>query len=246
MDEDFGSGGAVLLPDQAGPTPHELLAAGKEGKIYVIDRDDMGHFDPDANHVVQELPGAIGGLWGSPGVFDGTAYFGGVGDVLKAFALRGTGRWARRRRRPRRRATATRGRRRASRPTGPSAGIVWALDTTAYGSGGPAVLHAYDAADLGSELYTSAASGARDQAAGAVKFAVPTVANGKVYVGGQYALTIYGSIVGLSVPAAPSALSATASATRRSSCPGATTRRTRRVSRSSDPPTGRTTRPSGP
>jgi hypothetical protein len=73
VDEDFGSGGAVLLPDIGSPPQHLLLAAGKEGKIYVINRDDMGHFHTDANRVVQEIPGATGGLWGSPAVFNGQA-----------------------------------------------------------------------------------------------------------------------------------------------------------------------------
>jgi hypothetical protein len=208
-DIDFGSGGAVLLPDQPGPNPHLLLAAGKEGTIYLINRDNMGHFDPSVNHVVQELPGAIGGLWGSPGFFNNTAYYGGVGDVIKAFALQSDGTLN-----PSPTSTSPEGYGYPG-PTpfisadGTSGGIVWALDTTAYGTSGPAVLHAYDASNLQSELYTSADSGARDQGPGAVKFTVPTVAGGKVYVGGEYALSIYGSIQGVTIPSAPSALSAT-------------------------------------
>ena len=55
-DFDLGSGGALLLPDLPGPHPHLLVVAGKEGKIYLINRDNMGHFAPKADHVVQELP----------------------------------------------------------------------------------------------------------------------------------------------------------------------------------------------
>ena len=165
VDEDFGSGGAVLLPDQSGPYTHLLLAAGKEGKIYVINRDAMGHFDPNANHVVQELPGAIGGLWGSPGIFNGQAYYGGVGDVMKAFAIQSDGTLN-----PTPTSTSPEGYGYPG-PTpnisanGTTGGVVWALDESAYGSQGPAVLHAYDATNLGSELYNSAESGSRDRRA---------------------------------------------------------------------------------
>src|SRR5262249_38314138 len=48
-DEDLGSGGILLLPDQGGANPHEMISAGKEGKIYVLNRDDLGHFDPSVD-----------------------------------------------------------------------------------------------------------------------------------------------------------------------------------------------------
>ena len=210
VDEDFGSGGAVLLPDQPGAVVHELVATGKEGKIYLVNRDDMGHFNPIVNKVVQELPNAIGGLWGSPAYFNGQLYFGGTGDVVKAFQLLPNGTLN-----PTPVSNSTTGYGFPG-PTpsvsadGTSHGIVWTIDATAYNNNGPAVLHAYDAANLGSELYNSAQSGARDQAAGAVKFTVPTIAGGQVFVGGHYALGVYGLLAGLTVPAAPSGLVATA------------------------------------
>jgi len=70
-------------------------------------------------------------------------------------------------------------------------GIVWALQTG--GSGAPALLHAYPAADISRKLYSSdEIPGGRDNPGPAVKFAVPTIANGKVYVGAQGQLSVFG------------------------------------------------------
>ena len=59
-DLDLDSGGVLLLPPQPGTHPHELISAGKQGTVYVIDRDNMGHFNPDSNNIVQELDGELG------------------------------------------------------------------------------------------------------------------------------------------------------------------------------------------
>src|SRR5208283_1157735 len=87
-DTDFGSGGPLLLPATA-TGPQVLLAAGKEGTIYVLDTDTgkMGEYNPSANNVYQEIQGQIGGMWGSPVYFDGSVYYGPVGDHIKAFRL---------------------------------------------------------------------------------------------------------------------------------------------------------------
>ena len=75
---------------------------------------------------------------------------------------------------------------------GAANGIVWTLDNTGAGSGAPAILRAYAANDVTRELYDSTQAGPRDRSGPAVKFAVPTVVNGKVFVGGNGVLTVYG------------------------------------------------------
>lgn len=87
-DMDLGSGPPLLLPDQVTGPPHLLVSAGKEGTIYLVNRDDMGHFHVgDDSQIVQSLPLAIGGLFGAPAYYANKVYFAGVGDTLKAFDL---------------------------------------------------------------------------------------------------------------------------------------------------------------
>ena len=196
-DTDVGSGGVLLLPDQGGPHQHLLVQVGKEGSIYLIDRDKMGHFNPNNNsQIVQDMENAIGGLWATPAWWNNNVYFGGSGDVLRQY-------------------TFDPGSEQLSNgavfvsptyfgfpgPTpsisanGTADAIVWVLQTDDYGSGS-ATLHAYDATDIGTELYNSSQDSQRDDPGGAVKFTVPTVANGKVYVPAVQRLTVYGLLGG--------------------------------------------------
>jgi hypothetical protein len=87
-DSDLGSGGVLLLPDQPGPYPHLLVGCGKEGRIYLLNRDNggMGGYHSGDN-VVQSISHAIAGVWGMPAFFNNTLYYGGVGDAVKAFSL---------------------------------------------------------------------------------------------------------------------------------------------------------------
>jgi hypothetical protein len=168
-----------------------MIVAGKEGKIYVIDRDNMGHFHAGRDLVVQSIPHAIrGGAWSMAAYFNGFIYYSGVNDTLKAFqVVNGM-----------LRPTTSRARNISGFPgstpsisaNGTGNGIIWLLQTDAYASSGPAILRAYDPKNLMNELYDSNQNASRDQLGGAVKFTLPTIANGKVYVGTQYGFAIFG------------------------------------------------------
>jgi hypothetical protein len=216
-DFDFGTGGAFLPPDQSSGPPHLLITGGKGGGIYVLNRDNLGGFQSSSNsQIVQYLPNATGALYGTPAYWQGTVYVAPIGDTVKAFQLSGgqlssapTSRSVRVLGYP------------AAAPVisanGSSDGVLWVLDNTGAGQGQTAVLCAYDATNLATLLYESDQSGPRDTAAPGVKFSVPTVANGKVYVPGAEQLTVYGLLAAAaptSTPApTPTAAAPTASPT---------------------------------
>ena len=200
-DADLGSGGPLLLPDSVGSVahPHLLVGCGKEGKIYLVDRDNMGKFNSGGDTNVQELPSAVGGTWSSPAYFNSQIYYHGNGDVLKAFtisngALGSTPASS----------SATSFGFPGATPTvsanGTNNGIVWDIDPTPYLSSGPAVLHAYNATNVAIELYNSSQNLSRDNPGPAVKMVPPVIAGGKVYVGAQYAVSVYGTAVFLATP----------------------------------------------
>jgi hypothetical protein len=193
-DLDVGSGGVFLLPDQGMDAPHQhlLVEVGKEGSIYLVDRDKMGHFNSKRNLIVQDMENAIGGLWATPGWWNNNVYFGGAGDNLRQYTfdpssgLLSNG------------AVYTSptyfgfpGPTPSISANGTGDAIVWVLQTDDYGSGS-ATLHAYDATNIGTEFYNSGQDFSRDNPGGAVKFTVPTVVNGKVYVPAVQRLTVYG------------------------------------------------------
>ena len=201
VDEDLGSGGALILPDMtdaSGNTRSLAIGAGKDSNIYLVDRTNMGKFNPANNNAIyQELEGALpGGIWSSPAYYKGQVYYGSVGGPLRAFqfskALLS--------------ATPV-----SSSPTtypypgatpsisanGTTNGIVWAVENSST-----AVMHAYNASNLGQELYnTSQAAGGRDSFGAGNKFMVPTIANGKVYVGTPNGVAAFG-LLSTSGPAA--------------------------------------------
>jgi hypothetical protein len=197
-DLDFASGGVLLLPDQPGPVAHALVTAGKEGRLYVLNRDNLGHYSSKVDRVIQEIPNAFKALWATPAYFNGRIYVAGAGErgtpdanePLEAFSVIGgklplppaTGNFL----------YGYPGSSPSISASGTTDAIVWTLDNSAYSNFGPAILRAYDANNIVHELYDSTQAGSRDLAGGAVKFTVPTVANGRVYVGGFNSVTMYG------------------------------------------------------
>ncbi len=191
-DEDLGSGSALVLPDlknASGTVRHLALGASKNSVIYVVNCDNIGKFDSNADHIYQEIVGQIRGpMFAMPAYFNGTVYFGSIGDSIKAFmitnaALSGT---------PVSQTANTFGSPGATpsvSANGASSGIVWAVE-----NGTIAVLHAYDAANLGRKLYNSNQAGGRDQFGQGNKFIAPTIANGKVYVGTRNGIGVFGQI----------------------------------------------------
>jgi|HubBroStandDraft_6_1064221.scaffolds.fasta_scaffold00009_101 hypothetical protein len=209
--KDLSSAGVLLLPDQTTGPPHLLLGGGKPGTIYLVNRDNMGGFDPNGDvQVVQELVHGVGlpgptsattGIWGMPAYYQNQVYYAGVADSARAFSLingllsptaitvsSATFTYP--------------GATPSISANGNSNGIVWLLSQDLV-TNGTYTLLALDAANLSKQLYTSAKS----PAGGSVQFAVPTVANGKVFVGtgtnpttGAYQLDVFGLLPALSVP----------------------------------------------
>jgi uncharacterized repeat protein (TIGR03806 family) len=160
----------------------------------------MGHYNAaNDNQIVQEVPGAIGSAFSSPAYFNHQIYYQGDGDVMKAFAITNAALTAT----PVSKSSTSFGYH-GSTPVitanGLNNGIAWVIQADAYASSGPAVLHAYNANNLAQEIYNSSLNLARDNPGGAVKFTVPTVINGKVYVGAEYALSVYGLAIFLANP----------------------------------------------
>jgi hypothetical protein len=193
-DNDLGSGGVLLPPDQPGSNPHLLVEAGKEGTVYLINRDQMTtgneHYcsgcsgDPQ---IVQELPSAIGGMWSSPAYWNNNVYFWGQYDSPKAYSLTNG-------------VLSTTPTSIGSSPgtffgqtpsvssNGTTHGIVWAISFTRE-----AILNAYDATNLATLLYSSEqAPNNRDIPGVWAKFSVPVIVNGKVYIGTATEVDVYG------------------------------------------------------
>ena len=201
-DIDLGAGG-VLLVDQPAGSPHEhlLFLCGKQGTLYVVDRDNLGEFNTGVDLVVQSIAGVNPGSWSSPAWWNNTLYLGGSAepsppdpDALRAFTFD-----------PIAGMLSTTSTSQSAvvfgypSPTpsisanGATNGIVWAMQESNYQNNtGQAVLYAYDATNLGNLLYSSSQNAARDSAGLSVKFAVPTIANGKVYLPGRNAVTVFG------------------------------------------------------
>ncbi len=195
-DYDLGAGGSVLLPDQPGTAhPHLLATAGKDGTVYLLDRDNLGkwHSDEDSQ-IVQSFQNDNGLSYGTPIFWNNTFYFAFAVDAVEAFSYDPVAQQIS----PT--PVSTSGSVVVGYPgaspvlsaNGSSSGILWLLEVDRYWNGGNATLRAFDATNLSTELYDSDMSPDRDQAGLAIKFTVPTVINGHVFVGSHNEVDVYG------------------------------------------------------
>ena len=192
--QNLGSSGALLLPNQSSGPAHLAVIGGEPGVLYLVNRDNLGGYalgGPDKVLGTLNLGGAI---YGTPVFWQGALYTTATGQNLSTYALsNGILKTVPSMLSPE--AFAFPAPSPVISANGTSNGIAWIIDSSGYGAGGaaatPAILRAYDAANLGNEIYNSSVNSA-DAAGLAVKFSVPTVANGKVYVGTQGELSIYG------------------------------------------------------
>ena len=188
-DTDLGSGGLMLLPpldNGQGGQVSLVVGAGKDGNIYVLDQGNLGKFNPGMDVIYQLMTNALpGGAWSSPAWFNGALYYGGVGDTIKAFSFaNGAFTLAS----YSAHAFPYPGATPSISANGTANAIVWAVENETT-----AVLHAYDARSVATELYNSSqASGGRDNFGAGNKFIVPTIANGKVYVGTTSGVGVFG------------------------------------------------------
>jgi hypothetical protein len=232
VDSDLSSGGLILLPTLA--NGQQLLAImGKQGNIYLLDRNNLGKYcitqTPACTNtnpqIVQEVDGALTGLWGVPAFWNGNLYWGGGNDntgaaeALKAYSFNagGSGKIS---------TAATSVSAKLFNFSGPvpsissngtSNAILWGIDdgrarSTCVSGSNCQVLYAYDATNLNTMLYNSSqAANLRDVPGTAVKFVTPTVANGKVYVGSADGVSAYGLLNNVSPVATAPTITPTAS-----------------------------------
>jgi hypothetical protein len=208
-DTDLGSGGLLLLPDQPRAFPHLLLGAGKQGQIYLINRDQMttgnNHFDSTNvfDFVVQTNLGKIKGSFDTPAYFNGRFYYAGTGDNMKAIPLTNGLMSGINVLTNKNRTYNFPGATPSISASDTNNGIVWAIQMPSS-LGNPGVLVACNATNFTTELYNSSqASGNRDLLGAGVKFAVPTVADGKVFVGCSNSVSVFGLFAGSVAFSAP-------------------------------------------
>jgi hypothetical protein len=190
-DIDFGSGSPLLLPDQtdaSGITHQLMFAAGKDGNAFVLDRANLGQFNPNVNQVFQQLPGALSnGVYSAPAYFNGSVYIAAVGQPLTAFKFT-TAQLSQSSQSST--SFGSPGASPAVSANGTSNAIVWATES---GKDSPAVLHAYNPANLAQEYYNSRqAPNNRDSFGSGNKFITPVIANGRVLVATPSGVAVFG------------------------------------------------------
>jgi hypothetical protein len=193
-DLDQGSGGVLMVPNQDGANANMLVNVGKEGRILVLNRNHLGGYAAGAafnTNIPQDILGETKGLWSTPGYWNGNVYMWGSGDVAKIFPMIGgvldtT---------PTSKGTITSAFPGASfsiSSNGTQDGIAWAVRSDQYTTHGPEIMYAWNANNLSTPLYETDTNATRDGAGPAMKFAIPVVTNGKVYLVAAHRLDVYG------------------------------------------------------
>ena len=216
-DWDQGAGGALFLPDQPGAHPHLLITAGKEGRITVLNRDNLGGYASGASsntNALQDITGIVKqgqGFWSTAAYWNGNVYVWAGGDLPENNGTPNEGMLFKMNSgvldiSPASKTTFTSA---FPGPTfsvssdGTQNGIAWAVKADQFNTNGPAVLYAFDANDLATILFESDKNASRDSAGPANKFSVPVVTNGKVYVAANGQIDVYGLLKGQTQAAAP-------------------------------------------
>jgi PQQ-like domain len=199
-DADLGSGSNVLMPNNSSNAPHETIGGGKDGNVFVVNRDNMGSFG-STNSVIETVhigTQQYNNIFSTPAYWSGSIYYHSNADGLRAFSWdSSTGMMSVGSTSANTTIYNSHGATPSVSSSGNSNGIVWDTDNSKYNqttpsASGPLVLHAYDAADVGHELYNSGQVMPRDTAGLALKFTVPTIAGGKVFVPTGNELDIFG------------------------------------------------------
>jgi hypothetical protein len=194
-DMDLGSGGLMILPDQSGSHVHELVGGGKEGTLYLADRENLGQFNSVADMVVQEFTTITPSIKTVPAYWNGNVYLSGQKDYVKMFSLNGGAMSSQ----PVQQTSVLfndRGPSISISADGTHDGILWAM------LHGTPILYAFDATNLSNELYdTTQALKLRDKIPSTSRFVVPTVVNGKVFVGGLHQLNVFGILPSFAISA---------------------------------------------
>jgi len=195
---DVGASAPVLLPDSAGSSsqPHLLMGGSKGGSLYIVNRDSMGEFVspcPDSTSRAETI--SVGGAILSTPLFWNSAVYVAPGNGnLQSFPMSQGILASTPSASQSPEALGPQGATPVISSNGTTNAILWLIDSSGALStpNTSAILRAFDPNNLSNEIYNSTMDSSRDQAGPAVKFTVPTVANGKVYVGTQTELDVYG------------------------------------------------------
>lgn len=197
--QDVGASAPLLLPDSAGSVshPHLMIGGAKNGSLYVVNRDTLGGYTgicPDSSAGVQTVPVGDASILSTPVFWNNGLYIAAGNGKLKVYNM-SAGVLAQSPNSLQSPETlGPQGATPVISSNGANNALIWLIDSSgALGTPNmPAIVRVFDANNLSNEIYNSVMLPSRDTAGLAVKFTVPTVANGKVYAGTQTELDVYG------------------------------------------------------